>query len=183
VLVALVVVARSNPEVRERSTDVDVIAAYLNREANPRDLVVVSFWAEGVTLNRYYHGRAPWLSLPPLSDFTVHRADLVLAAMRAPQPMAKPLAAMASTLRSGGRVWIVSKDDTPATAPARFQVPTPLASNGVASMAPYDMGWTLEALAFLAAHATGGQRFPAPFPPGTVNPYEDARLYVAQGWH
>lgn len=82
-------------------------ALRLNSRAGERDLVVVNPWFYAIGFRRYYRGAAPWITVPPIDDFTVHRYDLVRARMREPDPMAPALAAARACLAKGGAVWLL----------------------------------------------------------------------------
>ena len=57
--------------------------------------------------NRYYHGPARMMTIPPLEDHAVHRYDLLMDRMMAVDPLRPVFDAMHATLQSGGRVWMV----------------------------------------------------------------------------
>jgi hypothetical protein len=90
-----------------RQTHVDSVARQIAVTAEHRDLVVVNPWWFGLTFARYYRGEAPWTTLPPLEDVTVHRYDLLRARMVSPDPLAALHRSIVTTLEAGGRVWLV----------------------------------------------------------------------------
>jgi hypothetical protein len=94
-------------EAHTRRSNVDLIAAVLEKDATKGDLIVVQGAWEGITFNRYYHGQAPWVTVPPIDSHEVHRNDLVLKKMKEPDPMAPVLGEITHTLRSGNHVWVV----------------------------------------------------------------------------
>ena len=94
-------------EAHTRRSNMDLIAALLEKDASAKDLIVVQTSWEGITFNRYYHGAAPWVTVPPINSHLVHRNDLVLEKMRQPEPMAPVLRAMTNTLASGHNVWLL----------------------------------------------------------------------------
>ena len=69
-----------------RQTNIDLIAAQLREQAGPNDLILVYPWYCGITFNRYYHGAAPWTTLPALSDPRIHRYDLLKEKLAARRP-------------------------------------------------------------------------------------------------
>ena len=87
-----------------RSTTVDRVAAILQRDATPRDMIVVYPWHIGASFNRYYHGATAWQTLPPLADHSVQRYDEAMEAMR-DTPEQSDINAALNTLHHGGRVW------------------------------------------------------------------------------
>ena len=96
-------------EAHTRRSNVDLIAAALGQKAAPGDLIVVQTAWEGITFNRYYHGRAHWVTVPPIDSHQTHRYDLVLEKMNERDPMAPVLREIADTLRGSNSVWVVGK--------------------------------------------------------------------------
>ncbi|MGA2243750.1 MAG: hypothetical protein ABSH48_02025 [Verrucomicrobiota bacterium] len=94
-------------EAHTRRSNVDLIAAVLDKNAVAGDMIVVQTVWEGITFNRYYHGPAHWVTLPPIDSHLVHRNDLVFMKMKEPEPMAPVLAEMVNTLHAGHNVWVV----------------------------------------------------------------------------
>jgi hypothetical protein len=94
-------------EAHTRRSNMDLIAIVLGQNATEGDLIVVQDAFDGITFDRYYHGRAHWATVPPIDSHKVHRSDLVLEKMNQPNPMAPVLREITSTLRSGNSVWIV----------------------------------------------------------------------------
>jgi hypothetical protein len=91
-----------------RQTNVDRVAKRLERTVREEDRIVVFPWYIGVGFRHYYHGRAPWATLPPISDLRIHRYDLLRDEYINPQPPVKPiLDDLAATLSSGGRIFVV----------------------------------------------------------------------------
>ena len=94
-------------EAHVRRSNVDLIAAWLARNASANDLIVVEDAWEGITFNRYYHGQTPWMTVPPIDSHEVHRNDLVMEKMNQPEAMIPVLREITSTLRNGKNVWLV----------------------------------------------------------------------------
>jgi hypothetical protein len=94
-------------EAHTRRSNVDLIAGVLDKNASEGDLIVVHTAWEGITFNRYYQGRAHWVTVPPIDSHKVHRNDLVLEKLNQQDPMAPVLREITSTLRSGNSVWLV----------------------------------------------------------------------------
>ena len=94
-------------EAHTRRSNVDLIAAVLDKNASAGDLIVVQGAWEGITFNRYYHGRAHWVTVPPIDSHKVHRNDLVLEKMNQRDSMAPVLHEITNALRSGNSVWVV----------------------------------------------------------------------------
>ncbi len=94
-------------EAHTRRSNVDLIASVLDRKTTAGDLIVVQGALEGITFNRYYHGQAGWVTVPPIDSHKVHRNDLVMDKWNQPDPMAPVLREITDTLRGGHNVWIV----------------------------------------------------------------------------
>jgi hypothetical protein len=94
-------------EAHTRRSNLDVVADYLTQKASASDLIVVQDAWEGITFNRYYHGQAQWLSIPPIDSHEVHRVDLAIAEINEPEAMTPVLRAITNTLSSGHDVWLV----------------------------------------------------------------------------
>lgn len=94
-------------EAHTRRSNVDLIAAVLGKNASEKDLIVVQGAWQGITFDRYYHGRAPWVTVPPIDSHKVHRLDLASAMMNQQDPMAPVLREINDTLHAGNSVWIV----------------------------------------------------------------------------
>ncbi len=63
--------------VRLRRTNVDVVAAYLERRTHPDDLIVISPWFLNTSFQRYYRGPAQWITVPDLLRQPMMRYDQV----------------------------------------------------------------------------------------------------------
>lgn len=169
------------PMLRLRQTNVDLIAAQLAASAARRDLIIVSPWFHGVTFHRYYTGAAPWLTIPPLEDTSIHRYDLLKRQMQDPAAMDRVLQDSTLTLQAGARVWIVGvltplPDGTTAQPPPRAPAPG-LGWNGDA----YFDRWSQLVYALARDHVATVERVAVPVP-DPVSRYEDVPLFVMQGW-
>jgi hypothetical protein len=135
-------------ESHTRRSNVDLIAAALSQKASERDLIVVQTAWEGITFNRYYHGRAHWVTVPPLESHEVHRNDLVFVQMKSPDPMSAVLREVTNTLRAGNSVWIVGgmANYHPHQLPPR---PDPHSE----WWQPYMLYWSNEVMLVLQEHA------------------------------
>ena len=84
-------------EAHTRRSNVDLIAAVLSQNAVGRRPDRGADAWEGITFNRYYHGPAHWVTVPPIDSHQVHRNDLVLEKMNQPEPMVPVLREMTDT--------------------------------------------------------------------------------------
>ena len=153
--------APSRLDVASRMTTIDALAAQLNRDATARDLVVVDPWFYGISFRRYYHGSAPFTTIPPIADLTLHRYDLVREQLTSADPMGPVLEQAARTLDGGGRVWVVGHMSL-TTVPAPGLAPAPHPRTGV-SETPYLWIWSWRLGHFLR---TRGDRFHITGAPG-----------------
>jgi hypothetical protein len=167
------------PAVECRQTNMDLIAARLSREVAANDYVIVHPWHCGTSFKRYYKGDAPWTTLPPLEDHTVHRYDLLKVKMQTKDPIAPVIDRITSTLQSGHRVWLVgilpfSQEPLPEILPA------PNNPWGWFDP-PYSLHWGVQVTQFLSAHS---RRSDVAMPPSTncVNPFENLQLVAVGGW-
>jgi len=180
-VIALALAVPGWGRVRERRTNVDLLARELERRAAPRDLILVAPWYAGVGFHHYYHGGAQWLTIPPLADLRLHRYDLLKSVMSGPDPMGPVLDRVARSLAAGGRVWLAGA--LPAPDPAHPPAPLPAAPGGPGgwNCDPYLRGWGQELSWFLAAHGSRAAAVP-PLTAQPVNPLEDLALGVVEGW-
>jgi hypothetical protein len=164
-----------------RQTNVDLVARHVTASATPEDLVVVNSWYYGVSFNRYYAGTARWLTLPDIPDHRVHRYDLLKVRMAASHPIDDVLSAVAATLRSGHRVWLVGGARWPKPGEAVPQLPpAPLSPEGWHDW-PYTTAWSGQLGSFLQGHAVQAAAVAVPAG-GPVNDLEDLPLVVVEGW-
>jgi hypothetical protein len=165
-------------EVHTRRSNLDLLAAIIEKQSFEGDLVVVQSMWEGITFDRYYHGPAKWVTVPPINSHKVHRTDLVWAELTQKDPMAPLLQEITNTLRDGKRIWVVGDVvvlDKPPT-------PPPLPPHPLTGwyLAPYYRFWTAQLGAHLVATAahTGTIKLPLTVP---VNAREELSLMEFSG--
>jgi hypothetical protein len=181
---AAVLVAVAAPQVwaaaHLRHTNVDVIAAHLERSADKDDLVVVNPWSTAITFDRYYHGAAPWVSIPDLSDHLAHRMDLLRDKLLDPGAMGPIERRMAACLGSGRRLWVVGT-----LRPSRLGGDPPaytqLSGQSGFLDGPYDWSWQEKMAYWLQKHAGKIDHVQVPVT-GAVDKYEDEPMVVYSGW-
>ena len=164
-----------------RQSNVDYIAATLQHNAQPQDVILVSPWYYAVSLQRYY-GVAGLTTLPPLDEFRIHRYDLLQEQMAAPNPIAPLLQSMEKALRSGHAVWIVGeyRNPSPAGPPPNYppydgQLETPIPK--------YRAIWLYQIGQLVKTHTVEGGVWPVRLPPGVaINPWEALPLIYFHGW-
>jgi hypothetical protein len=173
-------VARVN--VSCRFTNVDILARWLNVEASPGDLVVVTPWFCGISFERYYQGPAPWATLPPLEDHRFHRFDMVAGALEKRDAIRPVLDRMAATLQAGHCVWLLGEFEMARSdAPPPPDLPPPPLEGWGWSQTPYVLNWTARAAIMLGNQSRQFDQVKG-LDPGEVSPYEHLRLAKATGW-
>jgi tetratricopeptide (TPR) repeat protein len=163
---------------RWRLTNLDLVAARLQAEAGPEDLIAIHPWYCGVTFNRYYHGKAPWLTVPPMDDYRLQRIDLLRERMLAEDPLGTALTRAADTLASGHRLWLVGWFTFNGQLPARLPKP-PHGPQGWYE-APYEAVWAQQ-FAYLVVTRAGKLERIYDGATGFISPYENLPIYLAQG--
>ncbi len=168
-------------------SNVNRYSQLLMEQAAPGDYIVVCPWNSAITFDYYFKGPTPWETLPPLSDHSVHRYDLIKLQMQNTNAIAPVLQQISRTLQSGHRVWVLADTrwmDTvkPGTPPLSLPPPPPLKYFGWAD-SPYLDAWTSQASHFIADHSSTFQKLP---PPQDLQAekftFENMKLFVANGW-
>jgi hypothetical protein len=172
-------------EAHTRRSNLDVVAAFLSHNASAGDLIVVQNAWEGITFNRYYRGRAQWLSVPPIDSHEAHRIDLVMAEMNQPEAMTPVLRAITNTLTSGHHVWVVGsipiarwKDARPGPTPLP---PLPSEMSTGWWLGSYLDWWNQQVTALLLDHAQQG-KVETIAAPGPVNHFENVSVAQFTGY-
>ena len=164
-----------------RMTNLDLAAARLSKEAARGDLILIHPWFCGVTFNRYYTGGAEWLTLPPLTDYRLHRNGLFKEQMQLDAPIRPVLEKVEATLRGGHVVWLVGH--YPFSQPPRAPPKMPRAGEGPAgwNQAPYMTAYGMEVAYFLQAHGGGSTPLNVDVKQ-SVNPFENFPVRAVIGW-
>jgi hypothetical protein len=163
----------------EPVTNMHLVGARLTAAAVSGDLIVMHPWEWSVSLSRYYSGDAEVLSVPPLGDMTVHRYDLVKAAMLHGDPLGPLLTRIQATLQSGRTVWYSGNlTALPPGPPPRLPGPPPLPESGWRT-GPYDAVWSQTIGAFMRDHAV---TISAVTLEGRGGRLEDVAMVTLRGW-
>jgi hypothetical protein len=178
-LTALAAYPPALPAMKDRQTNVDLLAARLTAETGPNDLIIVHPFYCGSTFHRYYRGGTPWTTLPPLEDCSLQRYDLFKAKMQMENPIQPVLDRVAATLQAGNRVWLVGRIPLNAPPPPDIR-PAPNNPWGWLDE-PYSQVWGAEAGYFISTHATQGAVVVNPST-NRVNRFENLPLVVVSGW-
>jgi hypothetical protein len=165
-------------------SDVNIYARQLTALAAPKDYIIVEPWQIGVTFGHYFKGAASWDTLPPLSDHSTHRFDLVQLQIQNTNAIQPSLRQIAQTLESGHRVWILALDGwmgvpgrglkPPASLP-----PAPLPNTGWADW-PYTRVWAAQVACYLAGHSRQFQQLKSPASGQFIS--ENMDWFMAEGW-
>ena len=158
------------------TTNVDRAAAQLTAEARPGDLVLIERWYWGVTFDRYYHGSAPWMTIPPMEVINLHRYDLLQKQLQNREATVPIREKIAATLQAGGRVWLVGNLPRLTGREPDFAEFKQEELNTSAHL----VFWTYEVGYFLQQHE--GRRRAVPMVGARPISLEEAELAVAEGW-
>jgi hypothetical protein len=169
--------------VRQKATNIDLIATKLQKVAGPADLIVVNPWWLGITFNRYYHGPTRWETLPMINDHQIHRFDLVKAMMMLPDPNGNLRTMIVNTLKSSHRVWFVGGVHVPETDEPVLRSPDANDTESFWNSDIYLAVWSAELGRTIAPHVTGVANVPIEPGPGRINPLEDIPLVGVEGWN
>jgi len=137
-------------EALTRRTNIDLIAGRLCEEAREGDLVLVYGPWEGITFDRYYHGAAQWLTVPPIGSHKLHRSDLVIEKLSENQPLGPALAAIDNAFATGHDVWVVGHMQR-----ATRVLPLPYSPNQPPKwgLGDYFNNWSAQVMAHLLARS------------------------------
>jgi hypothetical protein len=164
-----------------RQTNVDVVAAQLQRQAAPNDLILINRWNYGISFRRYYHGQANYETIPPIEDLRSHRIDILKRQMMSPAPMTPLLHRMDETLQSGHTIWLIGSLDfvppgkEPQVVPPGYDGP-----NGWVGGNFY-AAWAEQAGFLVQSHALHFARVRVPLAQ-PVSRYENLPLSAIRGW-
>lgn len=168
--------------VQVRQTNVDLIAAEMERVSAKEDLILVYPWFCGATFDRYYRGNTFWTTLPPHADLKLQRLDLLKKQMvSTTNPIQPVLDRIAKTLQSGNRIWLVGGLLTPENGQPPPQLPPAPHGPWGWDISPYVESWAMQAGYFIVSHALHVERVASSYE-APVNPYENLGVIVVQGW-
>jgi len=162
--------------VKIRQTNVDLIAAQLEKVVSKEDLILIYPWYVGITFGHYFKGKTPWSSVPPMEDLDLTRYDLIKKRMVNSGPMNFLLAKVNETFFSGNKVWIVGWLPRPQP---DFKLtpftPAPHPETGWLWWRYYDRYWGLQILDALRTHTHDVKTY-TPHSEIKINPLENARV-------
>jgi hypothetical protein len=164
-----------------RQTNVDVVAAQLQAQAAPDDLILINSFNYGISFRRYYHGPANYETIPPIKDLRWHRVDLLKRQMMSRAPMTPVLQRMEETLRKGHTIWLIGSlnfvppGKEPQAIPPGYDGP-----NGWVGGNFY-AAWAEQAGFLVQSHALHFERVRVPLTQ-PVSRYENLPLSAIRGW-
>jgi alkanesulfonate monooxygenase SsuD/methylene tetrahydromethanopterin reductase-like flavin-dependent oxidoreductase (luciferase family) len=167
-------------ETHTRRSNADLIAA-ATADAGPGDLIVVLSTWEGITFDRYYHGRAIWMTVPPIDSHKVHRTDLVWQKLNERDPIRPVLEAILRVLESGHRVWVAGDAAAVKPRPVSAAPPPPPGLPTGWYLGPYTQYWSATVMTCVRTVSKEGRLVSLP-EPGPLNYLEDLRLLVFSGY-
>jgi hypothetical protein len=164
-------------------SNVNIFAKELAEDAAPNDYVLVYPWNWAITFNYYYDGATSWNTVPPLSDHSIHRVDLMVAQMENTNALAPVFEKISQTLKAGHRIWYLGPANTripaPGTPPLASLPLPPLKYSGW-SESPYSFVWGSQTLQFISDHSLKFQQFKFSSLDGYIT--ENMDIFVADGW-
>jgi hypothetical protein len=163
-----------------RMTNCDQIAVTLEQRAGRDDLIILTSFLYGVSFQRYYHGQTPWLAVPQIEDFSLHRWDLLKQAMARPDPVPDLISRAEMVLRAGHKIFLVGKLGPPSPTQPEPLPPAPESEFGW-QMEPYLAQWKSELTYWFEHHALHGSNLPIE-ERQRVNPFESLGLFEVSGW-
>ena len=186
VLAIIAVVTTFNISQQEaciRQTNIDIIASELEQSAGKDDLIVVNPWYLSISFQHYYHGLAPFTTLPPIEDYKVHRYDLIKAKIASADPIEPVLSETSRILKSGGSVWIVG--GMRGVPPPENYLPQPLppAPNSIYgwSANEYTISWEQQFMHLILSHIAQDSVLP-PLTDKPISSLENCSIGIFRGW-
>ena len=164
-----------------RRTNIDVVAAELQRSAKPGDLIVLAPWYNAVSFHRYYHGPVQWTTAPPVGFVDYQRYELLIPFIRDPGAVDPLIEDLIDVLKAGHRVWVVGDDWFPPTPPPgpTFQT-EPDARQGWRP-AYYETEWDRQ-VCYALRHESKNLWMPPIWLDQPVSGYESVHLTAIWGW-
>jgi hypothetical protein len=172
------------PVISMRLTNIDLLSGSLNQDVVNQDLILVYPWYEGITFNRYYRGKAPWMTIPEIKDHTVHRYDLIKEHISNPDQesvLKKTYTNIASTLKSGNRVFLLGEPLFPQKEQFVPVLPPAPHSQFGWQDTPYNVTWCMQIGDYLLKHSANALRKNLNNNTN-ISHYECANLYEFKGW-
>jgi hypothetical protein len=131
----------AGPVLDYRFTNIDRLAEKVAAAAGEKDYVVVTPWQVGITFSRYFKSPCAWTTVPPISDHSRHRFDLLQLQMQTTTAMQPVLKRVAASLRNGGTVWVLGGINQPDGSRMPPSLPPPPLPASGWNETPYRFTW------------------------------------------
>ena len=164
-----------------RLTNVDLTAKIIAEHAQVEDLVVVDYYLYAISFQRYYHGQAPWVSVPDVSDLSLHRWDLLSQTMDRPHPVEPILKRIEETLQAGHDVYVAGLAPINHETVAPPDLPTVSQNNFGRILWPYVRRWSSQVAYTAQTHASRGVIIPI-LAKEPISTAENIRAFAVSGW-
>jgi len=140
-------------ETQTRRTTMDIVARELMAKAGPEDLIVIDPFYLVTSFERYYHGKTPWMTVPPVADTRSGGYGFVKEAMVKDDSLAELFSRIGETFNAGHRVWVLG--GVLLIPPQKLPPPPLPPPHGPLGWnhAQYSHYWHLQLGAFLLTHA------------------------------
>ncbi len=163
-----------------RRTNADIVATEVEKLAVKGDVIVIAPWYMGVSFERYYHGEAECVTIPPVSFLEYQEYDLLAKYMTDRRAMDPVIRKLSAVLRGGHRVWVVSNETLIDNPPTNFFQRRPDPETGWHS-ADYESSWDHQVLYALRQNSKLFLTMEVPRD-RPVSDYELLWLCKAEGW-
>ena len=90
-------------------TNADVLAAVIESGARAQDVVIIAPWFLNTSFQRYYHGAAPWVTIPDLEKHPMIRYDLIKLKILDGDSNRNLGDLLDRVFKADGSVWFVSQ--------------------------------------------------------------------------
>ena len=99
----------------QRTTNLDLISRYLERNYKDSDLIIINPWEPAISFAYYYKGAGEFITIPPVSKTDTHRADEIQGAMAQPvKTLFQTIEPrIAKALKNDGRVYLIGDFSPP----------------------------------------------------------------------
>jgi hypothetical protein len=163
-----------------RRTNADLVAADVEKRAGMGDVIIIAPWYLGVSFERYYHGDAECIPIPPVAFLEYQEYDLLMKFVTDRRAMYPVIDRLSAVLQSGHRVWVVSDEALPFAAPFYFFQRSPDPDTGWHT-ADYESTWDHQVLQSLHQNSKLFLMIDVP-KDRPVSIYESLWVAKVEGW-
>jgi hypothetical protein len=170
--------------VRARQSNADLVAETLRQNVRPGDVILVSPWFYGVSLQRYYSNHFETLPPMPMDKLRIHRYDLMKEQMMTENPIGPLAEEIREALRGNHNLWVVGAFRFPP--PGQPQPIRPPYREDMALDRPdasYFSSWMFQLSGMIQSHAASGRQQDIAVPGNAeVSSLENLHLLCFSGW-